>query len=87
MVKKKPPTQNIFLQISHGVRREVPPSRTRTWQIPTGAQIKNSAKNQHTRVNKSTVPSSTVPQANDLVVEVLTLIKKKNKYFNSTTLL
>jgi len=39
----------------------------RAWQIQTGAQIKNSAKtNIHTRVNKSTVPYLTVPQANDL---------------------
>jgi len=46
-----------------------------------GAQIKNSAKNKHTRVKKSTVPSPTVPQAvaiiMTLVVEALTLKKKK----------
>jgi len=59
--------------------KQVPPSPTRAWQIPTGAQIKNSAKNQYTRVNKSIVPSSTIPQANGQVVDALTLIKKNKK--------
>jgi len=57
---------------------QMPPSPTRAWQIPTDAQIKNSVKNQHTSVNKSAVP-----QANDLVVEALTLIKKKMSSFKN----
>jgi len=28
---------SVFLRISQSVRREVPPSRTLAWQIPTGA--------------------------------------------------
>jgi len=54
-----PAAGGIFLPASHGVQREVLPSHTRAWQIPTGARfpLKKAAKPKHTCLNLQYPPA------------------------------
>jgi len=71
------PWAAFIFEANHGVCRTsvtIPhPGMAETYGCPN----QKFSQNKHTRVNKSTIPSPTVPQTNDLVIEALNLNKKK----------